>query len=304
MQIAEIREICQIAQYIIWQHRSVDAILCLDAGRSVRYEIARGHQHIILHIIPHLRLCFIARRRLAIGQIHLVAAEQNHILIAGRNVDAPPITIVRRAYFAACAAIAWKQAVNIDARDFAAPARALQRFVRVMEHTFECIGDVDAHPHCAIEGPRQILAFIGNAARLLRILLIDAVARFVRRIRAIRECEAAAIVPQINIDLYARTGRLAQTPLAAWPPVAVFLVQSPRGGAHGRRLGDAAFEGARRWHINGHGQIDQCHRAEHQCHLAYAYGATDACVLRRHHQILHGHFLLPHPCFSRPLCVR
>lgn len=259
MQVAEIREVGQIAENIVGQHRTVHTIECLETLRRIFDGVARGHQNIVLGLVPHLCLSLYIVRTLTLRQKHFIAAQQHQVFIPRRDVDASPITIVRRPNFAACAAIAREQTIDVDARDFPAAARTLHRRIGIVENAFECIGDVDAHAHRAIERARQIFAFVGNATGLLGILLVDAVARFICRIRAIRKRQTAAIVSQIHIYLYAGAGRFAQAPFTARSPIAVLLIHCARGRAHHGHFADATLDGACGWHIDRHRQIHQRH---------------------------------------------
>lgn len=93
-------------------------------------------------------------------------------------------------------------------------------------------------------------------------------------------------------NLYACAWSFAQTPFAAAGPIAIFCVDGTRGGAHNGNFGNSTFKCTCRWHINGHRQIDQRHRAQYKCHLTNAYCATDPLILWWHHQIFDGNFLL------------
>lgn len=55
-----------------------------------------------------------------------------------------------------------------------------------MEHALEGVGDVDAGAPGAVERAGQVATLVRDALGLLRILLIDPVARLVRRVRTVR----------------------------------------------------------------------------------------------------------------------
>ena len=54
-----------------------------------------------------------------------------------------------------------------------------------MEHALERVGNVDADAGGAVERARQVATLVGYALGLLRVLLIDPVTRFIRRVRTI-----------------------------------------------------------------------------------------------------------------------
>lgn len=62
-----------------------------------------------------------------------------------------------------------------------------------MEHTLESVGDIDTSARGAVEGASEITALVRDAFVTFRILLIDAVARFVRRVRTVRQQDPRAV---------------------------------------------------------------------------------------------------------------
>jgi len=121
-----------------------------------------------------------------------------------------------------------------------------------VEDALEGIRDVQALASGAVEGSREILALIVDAPGLIGPILVNAIACFIRRIGAVLEYKIAAVAAEVNVDLDAGAGGLAEAPLPAAAPLAVILVHRPRGGAHDRRGIDAAFEGPGGGHVNGH----------------------------------------------------
>jgi len=195
------------------------------------------------------------------------------------------------------------QSVHFYACDFPSAPRALERRLGVCENALEGVSDVYARAHGAVESSRQILAVVHNATALFGVLLVYAVTRFIGRVATVVEYEVGAVAAQVDVDLGAGAGALAQAPLAAGAPQAHVLLGGTRGGAHDGYLADARLEGARRRHVDGHGEIDERHAAQHGCHLADADGAADFSVLRQDHQVLHGN-LLPHGgCFLESSCL-
>jgi len=87
----------------------------------------------------------------ALAQIHLVAAEEDHVLVSSWNIDTPAIAVVGGAYALAGTAITIEQTVYIYAGDFAATTGTLEGRVRVVEHALEGVGDVDAGTRRAVE---------------------------------------------------------------------------------------------------------------------------------------------------------
>jgi len=56
-----------------------------------------------------------------------------------------------------------------------------------VEHALESVGDVDAGARGAVEGAGEITALVRDALGTLRVLLVDAVARFVGRVGTVRQ---------------------------------------------------------------------------------------------------------------------
>lgn len=185
IQIGQVREVGQIGQQILLQHGAVDAIHRLHAHRGIEDPVARRHHDVTAILVPDLSIGLHIYRSLALAQVHLVAAHEDHILVPGRDVDAPAVAIVWSTYALAGAAITVKQTVYIDAGDLAATTGTLEGRIRVVEHTLEGVGDVDAGARGAVEGAGEITALVRDALGTLRVLLIDAVARFVRRVRTV-----------------------------------------------------------------------------------------------------------------------
>jgi len=200
--------------------------------------------------VPDLPIGLHVYRPLALTQIHLVAAEEDHVLVPGRDVDAPAVAVVRSPYARAGAAVTVEQAIYIDAGDLAAAAGALEGRIRIVEHTLECVGDVDAGAGGAVERTCEIAALIRDALGLLRVLLIDAVARFVCRVRTVRQQNRGSVSAEIHVDLHARTGGLRQAPLAAAAPLAIVGVHRPYRRAHRRHFADARLKRPSARHIN------------------------------------------------------
>lgn len=137
--------------------------------------------------MPDLPIGLHVYRSLALTQVHLVAAHEDHILVPGRDVDAPAIAVVRGTYALAGAAITVKQTVYVDAGDLPATTGTLERRIRVVEHALESVGDVDAGARGAVEGAGEITTLVRDALGTLRVLLVDAVARFVGRVGTVRQ---------------------------------------------------------------------------------------------------------------------
>lgn len=155
------------------------------------------------------------------------------------------------------------QAVYLYTVDLASATGALERRVCLFEHTLERVGDVDAGSHRAVEGACEVTTLVSDTAALLGILLVDAVARLVGRVRTVGEQQVGAVVAEVDVDLDAGARRLAETPLATRAPVTVVLGHRSCGGTHGRHLGDAGLEGSHARCVDGHGQVDECYAAQH-----------------------------------------
>lgn len=160
-----------------------------------------------------------------------------------------------------------------------------------MEHALEGVGYVYADAHGAVEGAGEVPALVRDALALLGVLLVDAVARFVRSVRTVREEYVRAVLPEVDQDLDAGPGTLGQAPLAAAAPVAAVDVAGPDGGAHGGYLANARLHGPGAGHVNRDREIHQGDRGEDRGHLADAYRAAYATVLGRYHQVLDWHWL-------------
>jgi hypothetical protein len=118
--------------------------------------------------------------------------------------------------------------------------------------------------------PKSILKWIHLISSHLRI------ANFINRICAVIECDRAAIVTQIYVDLTTRASTLdeelcypnrklisqtyfAETPLAAACPITHFLVRTSRGNAHHWIQLNTRIENVVGRDINSHSQINDCH---------------------------------------------
>lgn len=257
--MTQVREVRQICEHTLVERRPIDAVHGIhlvngiDAIGSIVDVVAGGHDNIVIRLVPHLVAGVDVYGILTARHVDLVAAEYDDVLVACWDVQAPAITVVGRADFATRPSGAGIQSGYVHAVDLPTTTGTLDRRVGVLEDTLKCIGDVQALAGSAVKGAGEIFTLVIDAARLVSPILIDAVARFVGRIRAVLEREVGAVVAQVDIDLYAGTGRFAQTPLAAGAPVAVLLVDGSRGGAHDGCLIDAALKGSRRGHINGNG---------------------------------------------------
>lgn len=86
------------------------------------------------------------------------------------------------------------QAVYLYTVDLASSTGTLERRVCLLEHALERVGDVDARSHRAVEGARQVTTLVSDTPALLGVLLVDAVARLVGRVRTVGEQQVGAVV--------------------------------------------------------------------------------------------------------------
>lgn len=193
IQVGQVREIRQIGQQIFLQNGTVDAVHRLHAQRGIEDPVAGGHHDVAAILVPNLAIALHVYSSLALAQVYLVATEKDHVLVPGRDVDAPTVAVVGRAYALAGAAVTIEQAVYVDAGDLAAAAGALEGRVRVVEHALEGVGDINAGTARAIERTGQVATLVRDALGLLRVFLIDTVARLVRRVRTVRQEDRRAV---------------------------------------------------------------------------------------------------------------
>lgn len=161
---------------------TVDGIHTIGGGS---YVVAGGHDHIVLGVGPHFLIGVSIYGSLTLRKMDLVTAEYDHVLVACGYINATAIAVVGRSDLATGAAVAREQARYIHAIDFPSASRALNGRIAILEHTFKCIRYIEALAGGAIKRARQILALVVDAARLVRAVLVNAVARLVRRVRAI-----------------------------------------------------------------------------------------------------------------------
>ena len=253
IQIGQIRKVGQVGEKVFLQDGAVDAVDSLDAQRGVEYPVAGRHHDVAAILVPDLATRLHVYRSLALAQVDLVAAQQYHVFVPGRYVDASAVAVVRRSDTLAGAPVAIEQAVDVYAGYLAASAGALQRRVRVVEYTLERVRDVDAHAGRAVERAGQVAALVRDALRLLRVLLVDTVAGLVGRVGAVRQQDRRAVSAKVHVNLHARAGRFRQAPLPAATPFAVVGVDRAYRRAHHRHLADPRFKRSGARHVDRHG---------------------------------------------------
>lgn len=180
--VGQVGEVGLVTEEVVWKERAVDAVSRFDAAGRVLDGVTRRHQDGAVVLAPDLPRRVHVESAFARRQIHLIPAQQDHVLVACGDVEAAPLTVVGREDLAARAAHARLQPVHVDARDLTSPPRTLERHGHFLEDALEGVGDVDARALGAVEGAGEVAALVGDAAAVLGVLLIDAVTRFVGRL--------------------------------------------------------------------------------------------------------------------------
>jgi len=233
--------------------------------------------------------------RVAPRQERPIAAQHDHVLVPGRYVYAPPVTVVRLQDAAALTPRATVQARYGHARDLSSILVALERWLRVAELAPERVSDVYAHAVGAVKRTGQRLALVPDARVPLGIFRVEPEARLIDDVRTVVQQQRRPVLPDVDVDLRAATGRLTQAPFAARAPVALLRRHVPGGGAHHRVLRYARLEFPHGRHVYGHSQVNDGHAAQDGRHLTYAYRTAYSGVLRRNHQIFDRYrFLFRH----------
>lgn len=253
VEIGEIGEVGEIGEQVLLQHGAVDAIDSLDTEGRVEYPVARGHHHVPTILVPYFPIRLHVYSSLALAEINLVTRQQDHVLVPCRYVDASTIAVVRCPDTLARTTVAIEQAVYVYAGYLAASARALHRWVGVVEYALERVRYVDAHPRGAVERACQIATLVRYAFRFLRVLLIDPVTGLVRCVGAVGQQYRGAVSTKVHVDLDARAGRFRQAPLPAAAPFTVVRVHGAYGRAHHWHLAYTRLERPGARHVDGHG---------------------------------------------------
>jgi hypothetical protein len=119
------------------------------------------------------------------NKTHVIATQQYDVFIAGWNITALSVTIIRRFYLLALAFVTTKQTLYFHTRHFPAPSRTLYYRIRVMKLALKHFSYVVTNAICAIKDARQVLAILFDARVVLRVFEVETLTRLTHKIRTV-----------------------------------------------------------------------------------------------------------------------